>query len=49
MINEFVRHEKRIDFMLFPGIGHEELTEPRLYDGYVWRMVRDYFMEHLKP
>jgi dipeptidyl aminopeptidase/acylaminoacyl peptidase len=49
MINEFVRHDKRIDFMLFPGIGHEELTEPRLYDGYVWRMVRDYFVEHLKP
>jgi hypothetical protein len=49
MINEFIRHGKHVDLMLFPGRDHEELADPRLYEGYMLRMVRDYFVEHLKP
>lgn len=47
MVNEFIRHGKRVDLMLFPGRGHD--LEPRLYQDYVLPMVRDYFVEHLKP
>lgn len=49
MINEFIRHGKRVDLMLFPGKTHAEVSEPTLYQGYVLPMARDYFVEHLKP
>ncbi|MCA1603419.1 MAG: prolyl oligopeptidase family serine peptidase [Acidobacteria bacterium] len=49
MVNEFIRHGKRVDLMLFPGKDHAQVIEPKLYNEYVLPMVRDYFVEHLKP
>ena len=49
MLNEFIRLGKRVDLMLFPGKTHDGVTEPRLYNRYVLPMVRDYFVEHLRP
>ena len=49
MLNEFIRLRKRVDLMLFPGKTHDELFEPALFNGYILPMVRDYFVEHLRP
>ncbi len=46
LVRELIRHNKRFDFMMFPGMRHGEGTVPGDQE-YLARLRQEYFAEHL--
>lgn len=44
LVRELIRHDKRFDLMMFPGMRHSFEDE---YEAYWRRIKREYFAEHL--